>query len=519
GLLFVLLSLLSGTSSQPCHTQFNQGVQSYNAGLTEAAIASFTQAAECFNARGSFSETAQACKLVGQCYRKLGQTEQALVFFKQALDYFTSGQLADPAEEADIRSSMAWTHYSAGAFEPAIREFEAAIAICRKHADPTGEAECEKGLGTAKQAAEDYEEAHAHFNRAAQIYVNLRQPTDATECLYHAGTSQYQLGQYRAAIAAFQRALSEGATARIAAHTQLQLGNCYLALERFPEAIAVFEAARQLLLQVDDAAAAIACTHNMAQSHLRLEQWQLAIGELQEVTNHYRDNGNFEDLQPALTSLGHANFNSGKYAEACGHYREAASVAQRFGWRPAEARALRNLGDALVASEDLPEAVEQLGAAASLFALLGETKEAFDTYAKVGEVNAAAGRSEESIAAYREALNLTEGVDSLAVAGNSVRVKLAEALRKAGRSDEVLRIFELAPDTQPAGLDAPDEVTAQALFGRGQANLDLDRNVEAAALFEAAAHGYLLSGQKANAGSAHYNAGLAHKRSDNPAGS
>ncbi len=501
-------------ASHSCNATYNRAIHSFNAGALESALTSFKQATDCFKRAGAIAQAAQALKLVGQTSRRLGRTSDALNAFRQALQYHLSGQVTDQATEAELHWLLGWTYHDSGSADLAVRSFNLAVASYRAHGNLEGEANSLAGLGKVHLAAERYADAAQALKSALTIYDKLRNSDKATESRYNLATCEYQLNHFAQAILHLESVVQQSSDPRTLAYAYFRLGNAHFALEQWQPSLVAFQQGSRRLTEIGDAGSGAICEYNIAQCFLKLENWERAAEHLHAVVSTYRSGGDSRSLLPALTALGHANFNSGKFSEAARHYREAVAISEESGLYPQKAEALGNLGDALTADEQSEQAAVHFGSCAQLYQQLGNPVDALESYRKQGDAYAELGHQPLALEAYRRALELATGTTSLRQQIFDIRLKLADTRRESADFEGALLEYERVLSGNPRLAFSKSQL-GQALFGKGRCNLALERNAEAAPLFEAAGKAYMEAGKKQSAANALYNGGLAHKKSSN----
>jgi len=176
--------------------------------------------------------------------------------------------------------------------------------------------------------------------------------------------------------------------------------------------------------------------------HLRrhLDDWITIATRAADVSH---EAGHWNDDGAALTLLGRALTEAGRFDEAVTAYTRAAGIFRDSGDRRSEGRVLDLLGAALAEAGRLDEAITAFSRQLEVYVELGDRYGEGEARGNLGAVLGEAGRSEEAIDVLTRAVDIFRGLGDRRNEGRSLGM-LGAALAEVGRFDEARECWERA---------------------------------------------------------------------------
>jgi len=179
-------------------------------GKIDQALANLQEAARLFHQQSDPTNEAQALMSVGRAYSKMGELDQAVAVEDEALEKL--GQLKDKTLKdktliASTLSQLGDTYREAGQSEQAVSYYRRALDFFRRHKAVDYEAATSNQLGLAYLQLKMYEEAKAAFEGALNIFQNQHMATKEANVWINLGSIDLALHSIPKAIESLQRAL------------------------------------------------------------------------------------------------------------------------------------------------------------------------------------------------------------------------------------------------------------------------------------------------------------------------
>jgi len=390
------------------------------------ALPLFEKALAAFRSAGDRRGEAITLGLIGNCHKRLGDLDKALVELRQALAM--KRELGDRLEEGKTLSHLGLVLWERAEYPEAIRHLEAAATIGREIGDVKLEGSALNNLALVYDELGDYTRSLAQYHRALELYRRTDFPRGEGDTLGNLGGVYLLLGRFREAMGYYQQALAISTRLVLKPAMSQDLGNlalCHAGVGEVDEAIADFDRALTLAREAG----------------LRKEEadWLKGKGTLfVEVGRHSEG---LELVRNALASY-----------EASGLQRERVEALEQLALLHLE------LGDLVAAEEGLRRSLDAARA-------IGHGRGVLAGLVALGELERRRQRPEQAAALFREAL---EGARAAGDRGleASCRIRLAFVLADSGQ-------LARARDEARLGLDlARSEgaklVEAEARFALGE---------------------------------------------------
>jgi len=329
---------------------------------------------------------------IGGVHLTLGRFREALPFYQQALEI--SERLGLKPAASDDLGDIALCLAGLGDADGAVKSFDRALLIARETGLAKEEADWRKGKATTLAGLGRYDTALREYAEAENVYQHSGLQRELVEALNDTGNVYELLGDGVSADLRFQRALQ---LAQKIGHTAgesaslLALGDLERRRKRNDSADKYFERALERARAAGDEGSTIAALDELARNEIALNQPELA-------------------LQKAL---------------------EARRVAEQSGNRPAIAESHYVIGEARKAQKEFQEALEAYVFADHLQKQLRDPELGWRVQFGRGQTLEALGKSDEAIAAYREAIRTIE----------ETRAAISEERYRAGYMEERYQVY------------------------------------------------------------------------------
>ncbi|MEO1145380.1 MAG: CHAT domain-containing tetratricopeptide repeat protein [Cyanobacteria bacterium J06638_22] len=270
--------------------------------------------------------------------------------------------------------------------------------------------------------------------------------------LFQQGIQQYQVSQFREALVSWQRALAIYQDPSVQAAFPQEsrqgegaalgnLGNAYLSLGQYPEAIALYEQVLVITREIGDRQGEGGVLGNLGSAYLNLGQYQEAIALYEQRLVIAREIGDRQGEGNTLGNLGIAYANLGQYQEAIALYGQVLVITREIGNRQGEGNTLGNLG---VAYSNLGQYQEAIALYEQHLVIAREIGDRQGEGAALGNLGAAyrdLGQYQEAIALYEQVLVITREIGDRRGEGATLG-NLGVAYADLGQYQEAIALYE-----------------------------------------------------------------------------
>jgi CHAT domain-containing protein len=460
----------------------------YSAEGPNKALPEFERALSLFRSEGDRKGEAITIGLIGNCYKKLGQSVQALEYLQRALTL--KRELGDRAEEGRTLNHIGLFYYETSNYAKGIDPLNSALSIARELKDEKLEAAALNNLGLIYDELGDLRHSLEVYKAALEIYQKS-EPTEAmADTIGNIGGRHLLLGEYATALGFYQQALAIDQRLELKPKIVLDLENIglsFVGLGRNQEALQSLDRAIAFAHDAGLKQAEADCRKAKASALLQLGQYGEALDQYNQALQVYqRADGEpqfKQNLIEGLGDLGNLELRLGDVASAERNFRRAIQLAEEIKHPRGITINLISLGDVLFRQKRVSEAAALYSQALA---------KAVETADKGNEANARiqlshANRSlkkfveaEQQAKLARDTAKSTQARPTEAEATYA----LAEAFRENKQLQDSLSAFTegsaLATDL------ANPELSWRFDFGRGQCLEDLARNDQALAAYEKA---------------------------------
>jgi CHAT domain-containing protein len=465
--LGLVLSLPAAGRAEAPDPRIEAGVQLYRAQGAAQALPLFEQLATEFAGTGRAREEAAALHYVGECLWRLGDFAGARARLDQALVLqAAAGDQAGRARSLNVLGLVAWDE---GEYDPAMGLFRQAGEIARALGDRKLEGAALNNLSLVQDEQGEYDISIEQYRRVLELYRDADFPRGVGDTLGNIGGVHLLLGRFREALGYYQQALeiSERLESTISmSQDHGNIGLCLLGLGRIDEALAHLDQAAELAAGAGMRQDEAYWLRVKADGLVEKGDYDLGLQSYRTALAVYEKIGARAELVEALQGYGQAHLLLGDLVSAERDFTRAIEIARTIRLERGITNSLVWLGD-LEYRRDRPEAALALYEQARQRASEAKARHLLAlsllrlarVHRSLGELNEAAARTEEALAAARDT-----GTQRLAVEALYAR---AEISRLEGRNGPAIEGYQAA---EQAGAGAGDpELLWQIQFGRARA--------------------------------------------------
>ena len=383
----------------------------------------------------------------GDLRMRLGETEQALNVFRQAIGHYTAIEellLGDeiPADRHDelgaygqLLQRFGEVQIHGGEYSLALDNFRKAQGIAERVGNNTAVAMALCRQGAANAFDDRLEEAQAAYQSVAEESSDGDgMATARVIALVGLSSISRRLGRLDDALRYCQEALP--AAEIVGNPTQIaslwgQFGTLYQNLGRQREAIDAYERSRGLREELGDRRGLAITLMNLGRLHSSAGDFRRGGESLEEALELFQATGDLQGRVLTLGNLGTLHFHRGEFLDARRLLDEYLHLARSHRLRRPEADALHCLGNLELELHHIEDARHLLELSEKGFEEAGDRQGVLSTRVSLSRV---LGREENAAAALEEAAATGEEADSLGaqpILSEALRVQ-AEALRELG---------------------------------------------------------------------------------------
>lgn len=370
----------------------------------EQAVAKFADALRIWQVVDDPLMVAHTLFYLASGYRRLGQTQHALVYYS----YLT--ELA--------RSRPEW------------RELPSALG----------------GLANVMLELGEQRKALVYLNQALSEWSAFNDAAGEAQTLVVLGTAYTQIGESRQALAQYDQALklwrrlnnrSELADAL------LSLGLAYDNLGEWQKSLECSTEARALYQQTNNPEGEAVALNNLGLVYGRLGEFGRALDLYNQAIGLWRKLGDRREEANTLSNLGFAEAQRNNLAKALSAYQQSLPLWRQAGDRRGEARALQRLGELQAQLGESKKALEHFELALPLFQTAGDRLREAETLTSLGKLTLSQGNTVQAKERFTQATIILKDLGNRAGEAQSL-FGLAQTERRLDRLAESRRLIESA---------------------------------------------------------------------------
>jgi CHAT domain-containing protein/tetratricopeptide (TPR) repeat protein len=255
-------------------------------GNYQEAISQYRQALPIYYKLGDRENEADLCKYISDLYSRLGNYKEAIDYAQVSLKI--AREISDVSGEGIALGELGFLSQVLGKHQEAITYYQQALKIFQRTNNSIGQANSLNDLGNAYQFSGDNVAAKNHFQQALEIYRQQNKPDKQASPLMGLGNVAATQNQDREAIGYFEQALQIARQMRYQAVESAalnNLGNISRKLGRYQEAITHHQKALDISRQIGEKPNEASTLANIGISEYRLRRFSVAIDYLQRASD------------------------------------------------------------------------------------------------------------------------------------------------------------------------------------------------------------------------------------------
>ncbi|MEH2149026.1 tetratricopeptide repeat protein [Nostoc sp.] len=308
----------------------------------------FREAVQLCKSTLEITEDYRVLKEMGYCESRVGEVDQALEHYQQALNLCP---LEDKQEQAAIKHYLGMLKANSGEIEEAIALYQQVLAIDEQIGNVQGKAATLHQLGILKANSGEIEEAIALYQQSLAIEEQIGNVQGKAATLHQMGILKANRGEIEEAIALYQQSLAlkeQIGDVQGKAATLHQLGILKANRGEIEEAIALYQQSLALNEQIGNVQTKAATLHEMGRLKANSGEIEEAIALYQQSLALNEQIGNVQGKAMTLWWLGHIAEQQNNYNQALGYLQPALEILQRIQSPDAE-----RLGQVVARVQDL----------------------------------------------------------------------------------------------------------------------------------------------------------------------
>jgi CHAT domain-containing protein/tetratricopeptide (TPR) repeat protein len=424
-------------------------LKEWKAESTRQAINKFSDSASNWRAARDVSEAALALKRIGDTYQTLGEFENALAHYKQAL---ALGRKSNGGEYGvDILNEIGHVYFTTGESQKALRFCAQALKLSQAANNRRGEALALNYLGDVYYGFGNLQRSLQLYQKALLLSREIGYARGEALALLNHGYTYSELSEMKEAVSFYNQALGLWQSAgdlRWQAVTLTAIGRLYSRLGESQDALDFFLRARLLIQAIGDPVEEASILSGIAYVHDQLNEKQKSLWYYEQALALFRATRHFKAQANTLYDMGSVYYSSERYDEALSYYQQGLSISKATSDGREQAYALRGVGTVYDSQQDKKRALGCYSKALLFFQAEKDLRGEADTLNLIGRVYEGWGQRRKALDYYQKAVSLSRKAEypygEAAALHNLARVErdggnLAEA---RARAEEALRVVE-----------------------------------------------------------------------------
>jgi tetratricopeptide (TPR) repeat protein len=416
------------------------------------ALRNFNQALDIRRKIDDQRGIAMSLMQVGEIHDIMGDNKGALASYQEAVE--VDRKIGDKHGLIQGLTSLGLLYLNQSKYDEALQYTNEALQIARDSHDESSQATLLMNIGIAHFSKGEYQDALTYFQQAYEISDRLKATENQALSLHNLGLTNFSLGQFDTAVSQYMKALDASRAAgdqSLLAAVSSDMGTLFAVQGRYDAALKAQKEAVDNFRKLNDRSYlmvwALAGYGEALSAAGREDEGQKYI---QEALQLAPGANNFQATAAALNFMGDSFFYRGDYASAKRQYDQALQLATKQkvpdqvlqaklglarldvvqGRAQAAIPALKNLsqeaeaiglkaqsvtasvylGEALLATNQVDAARDQLDRSVGRAEKLGLKVEQARAQYLLGAALAKAGKKQEAIPHYRQAVNILESI-------------------------------------------------------------------------------------------------------------
>lgn len=416
---------------------------------SRSAIEKFKESLPSWRAAGNRKQEALTLKRIGDAHVPLGEYQNALNFYNQAVALNRS--TGDRKGEAETLSEIGYVHLNLGENQRALTITNQALRLAQASGTQRGIARAQNNLGEIYYGLGDLPQSLRYSQRAFDLWRGLDNPGGQALALLNSGYVYSDLGQVGQAFTFYEQAMSLWESAqdqRGQAITLTAIGRLYSRIGESQEALDFFQRAKTLVSPIGDPISEAYVLNGLAFIYDGLGESQRALEYYDRSLTLCRTAEYRFGEATTLGEVGRVYFSSGDHAKSLQNHESALSIFRAIGDRRMEIVEMKEIAKVYDARDDKRKALEFYNRARSSYrhekGLRGEA----DVLNLIGRIHADWGQKQTAMNYFAQALSLSRKAEyplgETAALNNIARIERDSGNLFAARerTEQALKIIE-----------------------------------------------------------------------------
>jgi CHAT domain-containing protein/Tfp pilus assembly protein PilF len=425
------------------------------------AIKNFRQAIEISTAVQDRELEGSARNNLGLVYDERGDYKQSLEQYQRALKLHRDSHFE--RGEGDTLGNIGGVYLLLGKFREALPYYQQALAISERLGLKPASSDDLGNIALCLAGTGDVDGALKSFDRALEIAHDTGLTKEEADWHKGKGSSLVGLGRYDAALkeyAAAEQVYEHAGLKRELVEALADTGYVYELLGDGMGADTHFQRARQLAHEIGSGSGESASLLSLGDLERRRKKYDAAEEYFHRALERARTAGDDGTVVAALVQRAMNDLDRKRYDTALQSVSEAAKVAENAGNKPGMALSRYVLAEVRRSQGHFPEALEEYAAALAMQEQLRDPELGWRILYGRGQAMAAEDKTDEAIAAYKDAIRIIE----------ETRSAITEERYRAGYIEDRYQVYvalvELLLKTHKPGdaLFYSEKLRARAYF-------------------------------------------------------
>nr|WP_269144859.1 tetratricopeptide repeat protein [Nostoc sp. WHI] len=320
----------------------------------------FREAVQLCKSTLEITEDYRVLKEMGYCESQVGEVDQALKHYQQALNLCP---LEDKQEQAATLHCLGMLKANTGEIEQAIALYEQSLALTEQIGDVQGQARTLNNLGLLKANRGEIEQAIALYEQSFALNEQIGDVQVQARMLNNLGLLKANRGEIEQALALYEQSLAlneEIGDVQGQAQTLNNLGILKANRGEIEQAIALYEQSLALNEQIGDVQCQAQTLNNLGYLKANRGEIEQALALYQQSLALNEQIGNVQGKAATLQKLGILKANSGEIEEAIALYQQSLALNEQIGDVPTKAITLWWLGHIAEQQSNYNQALDYL---------------------------------------------------------------------------------------------------------------------------------------------------------------
>ncbi|BAY75426.1 TPR repeat-containing protein [Nostoc linckia NIES-25] len=376
---------------------------------------------------------------IAYCERQMGEVDQALNHYKQALNLCPA---EDEQELASIYHDLGVLKASKGEVDEAFALYNQSLEITQRIGDVQGKAATLHELAIFYENKGEVDEAIALFNQSLEIKERIGYVQGKAATLHRLGMIHANKGEVDEAIALYNQSLE--ITERIGnvqgkAATLNNLGRIHANKGEVDEAIALYNQSLEITQRIDDVQTKAATLKNLADIYADKGEVDEAIALYNQCLEVFERIGDAYWKALTLNKLASIYAKKGEVDEAIALYNQSLEIDERINIE-GKAATLNKLASIYAKKGEVDEAIALYNQSLEINERIGNVQGKAATLDLLGRIYTNQGEVEQAIALYNQSLEINERIGDVQGKATTLH-QLGILSANKGEVDEAIALY------------------------------------------------------------------------------